>query len=103
MKLGMKLLAAPLLTAVVVMLSGQINAVLMTRSAKQGQTASKASLEDFKVVQSVQQQLSQVHTGVYRTVALIGSMDDPKINTYYILFLHANFVWGSRLHTSASR
>ncbi|HOZ64759.1 MAG TPA: methyl-accepting chemotaxis protein [Burkholderiaceae bacterium] len=79
MKLGMKLLAAPLLTAVVVMLSGQINAVLMTSSAQQGQMASKASLEDFKVVQSVQQQLSQVHTGVYRTVALIGSMDDPKI------------------------
>ena len=79
MKLGMKLLAAPLLTAVVVMLSGQINAVLMTRSAQQGQMASKASLEDFKVVQSVQHQLSQVHTSVYRTVALIGSMDDPKI------------------------
>jgi len=79
MKLGMKLLAAPLLTAVVVLLSGQINSVLMTRSAHEGQAATKASLEDYKVVVSVQQQLGQVHTGVYRTVALIASMDDPKI------------------------
>ena len=79
MKLGMKLLAAPLLTAVVVLLSGQINSVLMTRSAHEGQAATKTSLEDYKVVVSIQQQLGQAHTGVYRTVALIGSMDDPKI------------------------
>ena len=79
MKLGMKLLAAPLLTATVVMLSGQINAVLMTRSAQQGQQSAKASLEDYKTIVSAQDQLGSVHTSVYRTVALIGSLDDPKI------------------------
>ena len=82
MKLGMKLLAAPLLTAVVVLLSGQINTVLMTQAAHTGQESSKASLEDFKTVASVEQQLASVHTSVYRTVALIASLDDPKIKTF---------------------
>jgi methyl-accepting chemotaxis protein len=82
MKLGMKLLAAPLLTAVVVMLSGQINAVLMGREADKGQASSAASLEDFKTVVNVQQQLGQLHTSVYKTVALIGSLDDAKVKAF---------------------
>ena len=41
-----------------------------------------ASLEDFKTVASVQQQLGQVHTSVYKTVALIGSLDDAKVKAF---------------------
>ena len=82
MKLGMKLLAAPLLTAVVVMLSGQINVVLMGREADKGQASSAASLDDFKTVANVQQQLGQLHTSVYKTVALIGSLDDAKVKAF---------------------
>jgi methyl-accepting chemotaxis protein len=82
MKLGMKLLAAPLLTAVVVLLSGQINVALMGREADKGQASSAASLEDFKTVANVQQQLGQVHTSVYKTVALIGSLDDARIKSF---------------------
>jgi len=81
MKLGMKLLAAPLLTAVIVLLSGQINAVLMSKEASKGQASSKAGLEDFKTITLAQQQLAQAHTSVYRAVSIIGSMDELKVKT----------------------
>lgn len=79
MKLGMKLLTAPLLTAIVVLVSGQINAVLMSQEASKGLASSKAGLEDFKTIGSAQQQLANVHTNVYRTVSIIGSMDEAKV------------------------
>ncbi len=82
MKLGMKLLAAPLLTAAVVMLAGQVNALLMSRAADQSQARSSAVLEQFKGVANVQEQLGLVHASVYRTVGLIGSMDDPKVQAF---------------------
>lgn len=77
--LGMKLLAAPLLTAVVVLVSGQINAMLMNQEASKGQASSKAGLEAFKTIGSAQQQLAQAHTNVYRIVSVIGSMDEVKV------------------------
>ena len=82
MKLGMKLLAAPLLTAVVVLFTGQINAVLMTQAAETGQISSKDSLDDFKTAASVQQQLGLVHASVYRMLTLVSSLDEPGIKTF---------------------
>jgi methyl-accepting chemotaxis protein len=82
MKLGIKLLIAPLLTAVVVMLSSQINTIFMTREAANSQASSNNSLEQFKTVARVQQQLGQIHASVYRTVGLIGSLDDAKVQAF---------------------
>ena len=82
MKLGMKLLAAPLLTAALVLLSGQINTFLLGHEANKGLTISRASVDDFKTVASVQQQVSQLHTSVYKTVALIESLDETKIKAF---------------------
>jgi methyl-accepting chemotaxis protein len=82
MKLGKKLLAAPILTALVVLLSAQVNTWLMGREADKGQSSSKASLEEFKTVANIQLQLGQAHASVYRMVAIIGSMDDPKIKAF---------------------
>jgi methyl-accepting chemotaxis protein len=82
MKLASKLLAAPLLTAVVVFSAGQINALVANRAAGANQATFEAQLEDFRTLSDAQDQLAQVHTGVYRTVALIGSLDDAKIKTY---------------------
>ena len=79
MKLGMKLLAAPLLTAVVVLLAGQINSYLLQGQAEAGLNASRSSLDDFKTMASANQQLAEVHAGIYRTVAIIGSMEDDKV------------------------
>lgn len=79
MKLGHKLLAAPLMTAVVVIAAGQINGFLQNRQAEDGLTTLRSSLDDFKTLTDAQQQMAQVNTSVYRTVALIASLDDDKV------------------------
>lgn len=81
MKLGMKLLAAPLLTAAVVMLTGQISNWMLGKQAENGLTASRTSLDDFKTMASANQQLAEVHASVYRTVAIVASMDDAKVKS----------------------
>ncbi len=81
MKLGMKLLAAPLLTAVVVLAAGQINTYLLNRQAEEGLRASRNSLQDFKTMADANQQMAEVHAGVYRTVALIASLEDDKVKS----------------------
>jgi methyl-accepting chemotaxis protein len=82
MKLGTKLLAAPLLTAVVVLLVGQVNVFLMGRASDAALTSSKAGFENFKTVADAQQQIGQVHASVYRTVSIIGSMDEAKVKGF---------------------
>jgi methyl-accepting chemotaxis protein len=79
MKLGVKLLAAPVLTAAVVLLAGQINTMFMAQSAAKSQLTAKESLEDFKAAAVAQEQLGHIHAGVYRTLVLIESMDDAKV------------------------
>lgn len=81
MKLGLKLLAAPLLTAVVVLLAGQVNTYLLSAQAQQSLAVSRGSLENFKTMAIAQQQIGAVHSGVYRTVALIASMGDAKVTS----------------------
>ncbi len=82
MKLGPKLLAAPLATALVVLAAGQLNGWLLARDAGASRQAFQDRLGDFKTVASVQEQLGQVHAGVYRTVALIGSTDDKAVKAF---------------------
>jgi methyl-accepting chemotaxis protein len=82
MKLATKLLAAPLLTAMVVFGAGQINALMASRSADANQATSEAQLEDYRTLASAQEQLAHLHAGVYRTVALIASLDDAKVTAY---------------------
>jgi methyl-accepting chemotaxis protein len=79
MKLGHKLLAAPLLTAVVVIAAGQMNGYLQSVQADAGLAASQSSLDLFKSMAAAQQQMAEVHASVYRTVALIDSLDEPKV------------------------
>ncbi|NVO07932.1 MAG: HAMP domain-containing protein, partial [Rhodoferax sp.] len=87
MKLGYKLLAAPLLTAVVVIAAGQINGYLQNGQSEKGLASSQDSLELFKTMASAQQQMAEVHAGVYRTVALVDSLDEAKVKA-----LRADFV-----------
>ena len=81
MKLGYKLLAAPLMTAVVVIAAGQINGYLQNVQAEKGLASSQVSLDLFKTMAGAQQQMAEVHAGVYRTVALIDSLDEAKIKS----------------------
>lgn len=79
MKLGFKLLAAPVVTALVVVLSGQIGNYFQSVEANKGLSASRTSLENFKTMANAQQQMAEVNASVYRTVALIASMDEKAI------------------------
>jgi methyl-accepting chemotaxis protein len=81
-KLGMKLLAAPLLTAVVLLTFGQINALLMSRESDKGLDSARVSLEDLKTIGNVQQQLGQVQADVYRVVTQIKTLDGPGIKAF---------------------
>ena len=82
MKLGLKLISAPLLTAVVVLSVGQANGWLMGREAVADQAVFKSNLEQFRIITSTQEQIGQVHAGVYRTVALMASLDEAKVKSY---------------------
>jgi methyl-accepting chemotaxis protein len=79
MKLGMKLLAAPLLTAFAMLSCGQIDAVLSARNAAAERVAEQAQLHDLKTVSDLKDQLSLAHAGVYRALTLVASLDDKKI------------------------
>jgi methyl-accepting chemotaxis protein len=81
MKLGIKLLAAPLLTAFVMLGAGQIDAVLSARNAAAERSAEQVRLHDLKTVSDLQDQLSLTHANVYRTLTLMPSLDDKKVKT----------------------
>lgn len=79
MKLRHKLLMAPVLTAVGVLAAGQVDAYFVARSAQAVQAGFEAQVEQLKTINDVQDQISKAHTGVYRTMAIVGSMDDAKL------------------------
>ncbi|MES2585191.1 MAG: methyl-accepting chemotaxis protein [Pseudomonadota bacterium] len=79
MKLGLKLLAAPLLTAAVVLLAGQVNTWLLSNQAQGSLAISRSSLDSFKTMAAAQQQIGDVHSSVYRTVSQIAAMGEGKV------------------------
>ncbi len=82
MNLGTKLLAAPLLTVAVVLSVGTVSTVLQSRSSAQNQASFKSDMENFRTVTSVQDQLAQSHASVYKTVALMSSLDEAKVKAF---------------------
>ncbi|MDM4767909.1 methyl-accepting chemotaxis protein [Pelomonas sp. SE-A7] len=81
MKLATKLLLAPVLTAVVALSAGLVNAVLIGREAGRMQTQAGVAQDRYKTLASVQFQLGQVHVAAYRTVGLVASLDDAKVKS----------------------
>jgi methyl-accepting chemotaxis protein len=79
MKLGPKLLAAPLATALVVLAAGQAGNWATLHESAVTRAALQQQLADFKSVAEVQQGLARLHAGVYRTLTVIGSLDDAKV------------------------
>ena len=82
MKLRTKLLAAPLLTALTLLAVGQAQVFLVSRDAAEGRDQFERHLGEIKTLSSVQEQLGQVHGGVYRTMALMASLDEAKVKAY---------------------
>ena len=82
MKLGTKLLLAPLLTGLIALAGGALNAALMNRDAAARAQAFHDDLQHLREVTTAQAQAGQIHAGVYRTVALIASLDDKAVQAY---------------------
>ena len=79
MKLGHKLLLAPLLTAGVLLGTSQLTTHLGSRQAEAVQQQSTEQIGIFKKIAASQEQLAQVHADVYRTVALVASLDEAQV------------------------
>jgi hypothetical protein len=82
LKLGTKLLLAPLLTGVIALTGGGINALLMDRNAVANAEAFKTDLANLRTISQAQEQVGRTHAGTYRMVALIASMDEPAIKAF---------------------
>jgi methyl-accepting chemotaxis protein len=82
MKLAMKLLAAPLVTALVALGAGQIGTWLMSRETAASEQAFENAFDQYQTISTAQEQLATAHSKVYRTVALIASLDDKKLKAF---------------------
>ncbi|MBE0547925.1 MAG: HAMP domain-containing protein, partial [Rubrivivax sp.] len=78
MKLGHKLILAPVITAAVVLATGQLDSVLLGRSGEEAMARFDADLNHIQALSNVQDQVGQMHTGVYRAMTIIGSYSDAQ-------------------------
>ena len=104
MKLGHKLLLAPLLTAGVLLATSQLTTHLGSRQAEAVQQQSTEQIGIFKKIAASQEQLAQVHADVYRTVALVASLDEAQVKAARTTLAarmgevkSASLRWGRRL------
>jgi len=79
MRLGQQLLLAPLITAAVAIGAGATYAVLDWRQGVELRQADAVDVENFKTMGNALEQLAQVRATVFRTLALIASMDDKQV------------------------
>ncbi len=79
MNLGRKLLLAPLLTGLVALAAGGFSAWRGDHDASQTRAVVKHGADLVQTMASTRDQVGGLHIGVYRTIGLIGSMDDTKV------------------------
>ncbi len=79
MKLGHKLLLAPVVTAVVVLTVGQIDSWLLSRSSSQAVAAVGDHINEVRSLGGLQADVNQSHVEVYRMMTIIGSLDEAAI------------------------
>ena len=82
MKLGSKLLLPTIITALVALAGGIANGVMMNREAELAAQAHVSDLEDLQTIADVEQQMGRLHASVYRTFALMASMDEAAITAF---------------------
>jgi methyl-accepting chemotaxis protein len=80
MKLRMKLMVAPIVTAVMLVLSIGAAVGLLESFRLASQASHGAVLSAYGRVTAVQAQLGVQHTQLYRTMTIIGSMDDKAVS-----------------------
>jgi methyl-accepting chemotaxis protein len=79
MKLAHQLLIAPVATAVIVLAASQFDAWLVSTNAERTQQELRTLLSQQQQLAEVQQALAVVHADVYRTITVIGSLDDAQV------------------------
>jgi methyl-accepting chemotaxis protein len=82
MKLRSKLLAAPLATAIVALGAAGLHSWSLHTGAQQERAALVDQLGSYKTLGQVQSQLGALQSGVYRTLAILGSMDDKQTKAF---------------------
>ena len=82
MKIGTKLIAAPLLSAVVALTSGTLYGVFTQRAAVQDRAASARDTSQFTALAQAQEQVSQARAEVFRTLTIISSLDEDKVKRF---------------------
>jgi methyl-accepting chemotaxis protein len=81
-KLSLKLIAAPLLSAAVALGSGALYGGLTYHDAEQAHQAAAQDLEHFKTLSHAQEQVAQVRAEVFRTLTIIASMEEDKVKAF---------------------
>jgi methyl-accepting chemotaxis protein len=79
MKLGLKLLIAPLVTAAVALSAGTAYSLLDWQQTRIAHESNNADIDNFKTIGQAQEQLAQVRGHVFRTLTLMASMDDNAV------------------------
>ena len=79
MKLGHKLLLAPVVTAVVVLAAGQLDSRLLSRSGTRAVAAFEGHIEEVRSLGGLQSDVNQAHVETYRMMTIIGSLDEAVI------------------------
>ncbi|MGS5089631.1 methyl-accepting chemotaxis protein [Hydrogenophaga sp. A37] len=80
MKLGHKLLLAPVVTAVVVLAAGQLDSYSLSRSSAQAAVSFGENIEEVRILGGLQADVNQVHVEVYRMMTIISSLDEATIS-----------------------
>ena len=81
MKLAAKMLLPPMAALAVVLAIGLGNSMLSLREVVTANEAGQQRNEVFMTMVSVQTQVGEMHGGVFRTIALMASLDDAKVKS----------------------
>ena len=79
MKLGHKLLLAPVVTAVVVLAAGQLDSWLLSHASEKAVTAFGGHIEEVRSLGGLQSDVNRAHVETYRMMTIIGSLDEAVI------------------------
>jgi len=79
MKLATQLLLPPVVTALVALAGGVVGGVVMQREAGHNAALFAESLDQLRTITSAQEQMGRLHAGVYRTLTLVGSLDEAAV------------------------
>jgi methyl-accepting chemotaxis protein len=79
MKLATQLLLPPIATALVALAGASAGGLAMQREAGRNAAVFAESLDQLRSITSAQEQMGRLHAGVYRTLALIASLDEKAV------------------------